>query len=293
MIDFDTALLRTFISLAETKSFTATAKHVALSQSAVSMQIAKLESLLLCQLFKRNKRNVFLTPDGEALLGYAKQVLNATDALTSRFRMPDVEGEIRFGSPEDFATFYLPEILSNFARRHPKVTLHVNCDLTLKLIQGYDNKKYDLIVIKQEPGNLHTGARSFLKETVVWVGSNNVSRDTTFDTIAKNDTAIPLILAPAPCVYRARAIDALTAAGVSWEVVYSSPSFAGSLAAVRAGLGVTILPENMVPPDLNILDSKKGWPKLQETEICFLANKDASPSIKALIEFIQNHPSFN
>jgi len=138
MHDVDTALLRTFVALAETCSFSRTAAKVGRSQSAVSAQIQKLEALFDCTLFDRDKRNVRLSPDGERLLGYARQMIQLSDAMLERFRTPEVAGEVRFGSPEDFATRYLPDILAAFSQAHPGVLLNVNCDLTLRLIDGYE-----------------------------------------------------------------------------------------------------------------------------------------------------------
>ena len=173
MQDIDIGLLRTFVVLSETRNFTRTADRVHRSQSAVSMQIAKLEELLGCTLFERDKRNVHLTPEGEKLRSYATQIINLSDSLLSRFRESEVEGNINFGSPEDFATFYLPDILSEFVRAHPHVTLNVNCDLTLTLIKDFEKKHYDLIIIKQEPGNIYHDAKPLWREQLVWTGHLN------------------------------------------------------------------------------------------------------------------------
>ena len=136
MYDVDISLLRTFIILADTQNFTRTAERIYRSQSAVSMQIAKLEEQLGCSLFQRDKRNVRLTIDGEKLRSYASQIVNLSDNLLSSFNEDEVEGNIVFGSPEDFATNYLPYILSDFVKAHPRITLDVNCDLTLTLINA-------------------------------------------------------------------------------------------------------------------------------------------------------------
>ncbi|MFP4314093.1 MAG: LysR family transcriptional regulator [Alphaproteobacteria bacterium] len=293
MYDLDTSLLRSFVILAETRSFTRTAEKIGRSQSAASMQIAKLEELLDSKLFERDKRNVMLTADGEKLLGYARQIVNLSDSLIGRFREPDIEGEIRFGSPEDFATFYLPDILASFSQSHPKVALNVNCDLTLSLIQGFEDNKYDLIVIKQEPGNLYKGAQALWQERLVWVGASQMEKTSRFDDIAKEKTPLPLILSPPPCVYRARATQALDKAGIHWKVAYTSPSIAGTLAAVKAGLGYAALPRKMVPSGLTPLESEQGWPPLQEAEICLLARKEANPAIASLTDYIRQRISFN
>ncbi len=171
MNDIDISLLKTFITLAETQSFTQTARRVHRSQSAVSMQIAKLEEQLECSLFVRNKRNVKLTMDGERLREYANQIVRLSDNLRDQFTQKEVTGDIKFASPEDFATYYLPDILADFVNAHPRVTLKVNCDLTLTLISEFEQDNYDLIIIKQEPGKLYPNAKPLLREELVWVDS--------------------------------------------------------------------------------------------------------------------------
>lgn len=293
MYDIDTSLLRSFTVLAETRSFTQTAERIGRSQSAVSMQIAKLEELLDVQLFQRNKRNVRLTADGEKLLSYARQIVSISDSLINRFREPDIEGEIRFGSPEDFATFHLPEVLASFAASHPRIALNVNCDLTLSLIKGFEKKSYDLIVIKQEPGNLYQGAQALWRERLVWVSERRNNKTVPLRQIMKECQPLPLVLSPSPCVYRARATEALDKAGVVWKVAYTSPSFAGTIAAVKAGLGYAVLPRKMVPPDIFPLENEQGWPKLKDSEICLLARDDRNPAVSALSDYIRQRISFN
>lgn len=297
MYDVDISLLRTFIILADTQNFTRTAERIYRSQSAVSMQIAKLEEQLGCSLFQRDKRNVRLTIDGEKLRSYASQIVNLSDNLLSSFNEDEVEGNIVFGSPEDFATNYLPYILSDFVKAHPRITLDVNCDLTLTLINDFEKKKYDLIVIKQEPGKIYPDATPLWREQLVWVGSNPEDRDFTFRKLVKkyckDNTPLPLVLSPAPCVYRQGALDALDKAGVPWKVVYTSPSYAGASAAVRAGLGFTVFPRNMVSDELIFLEQSRGWPKLKDAEICLLAKSKLNPAIESLATFIQDRISYN
>lgn len=287
MMDLDVALLRTFVTLAENRSFTQTAKQIGRTQSATSMQVARLEQLLDCRLFKRDKRNVSLTPDGERLLGYARNIVALNDALISRFREPDIRGTIRFGSPEDFATYYLPDILARFTAAHPRVGLNVTCDLTLTLIHDFERDKFDLIVIKQAPGHVYPGAVPLWRERLVWAGAATKGRAPRFSEVVRARHPLPLVLSPAPCVYRKRAIDALDHAGVRWKACYISPSFAGVLAAVRAGLGFAILPRAMLSAGLIPLDASLGWPKLPDAELCLLARAGSGPAVQALAAFIR------
>jgi len=298
MYDIDTALLRTFAVLAETRSFSRTAERVGRSQSAVSTQIQKLEDLLGRQLFDRDRRNVRLTEDGERLLGYAKQILRLSEAMIHRFREPEVGGEVRFGSPEDFATFYLPDILAGFAQAFPRVLLHVNCDLTLRLIDGFKRDEYDLIIIKQDPADLYPGSRPLFRERLVWVGGPDCTPGMGFAeacaTLGHRAHPVPLVLSPAPCVYRQRAVSALDEAHLAWTIAYASPSLAGATAAVKAGLGFSVLPRGMVPKELTAFEGRdggggEGWPPLGEAVICLLAADRLDPAAAALARFIGSH----
>lgn len=290
MSDLDVGLLRTFLMLSKTQNFTKTASLVHKSQAAVSMQLSKLESLLQKKLFIRNKRTVSITDDGERLLAYAEKIIGLSDELLHRFDKDDINGEVRFGSPEDFATYYLPDILSSFVKSHPKILLNVNCDLTLKLIKGFEANEYDVIVTKQEPKNVYQSSIPLWREDIVWAGGKGFRANSKFTASAK---PIKLVLSPAPCVYRQRAIDSLNSLGVPWKIAYSSPSFSGVVAAVRAGLGVTVLPIKMIPPDLKILEHSYGWPKLQETLICLLVSDNASAAVSEFASFIHDKISIN
>jgi DNA-binding transcriptional LysR family regulator len=290
--DLDTALLRTFLTLADTLSFSRTAERVGRSQPAVSGQIRKLEELLGAPLFLRDTRTVRLTPEGERLRGEARALVDAAQALIARFQAPEVEGEVRFGSPEDFATAHLPDVLAAFGEAFPRVRLTVTCELTAPLIAGFDADAYDLIVIKQDPRDLHPGARPLWRERLVWAAGPRLDRSMRFaDHVAAwraRDGAAPLVLSPDPCVYRRRAVAAMEAAGVPWRIGYTSPSLAGAAAAVKAGLGVTALPRDLARDGLHALDPALGWPVIADAEICLLARSDASAATRALAGFIED-----
>jgi len=291
MYDLDTGLLSTFLVLAETLSFSKTAVRVGRSQSAVSAQLKKLEDLMGATLVERDTRRVALTGDGERLLGHAKQVVAATDGMIRRFRVDDLEGEVRFASPEDFASAYLPDVLAAFAATHERVQLQVSCDLTLRLIQAFESGAHDIVVIKQDPAARHPGARPLWREELVWVGPASEDDAIPFDVVceayARRGRALPLVVAPAPCVYRSRATEALDHQHVPWTAIYESPSHAGCSAAVRAALGYTVMPLALVPPGLAVLGPGAGWPCLTEAEICVLPAQRLSPAAAALCRFIE------
>lgn len=278
MLPLDIPLLHTFLDLAETGSFTRTAVRVHRTQTAVSAQVRKLEQLLGARLFDRTTRTVALTPAGERLIPHARAVVEAAAALAARFRSNDVEGDVRLGCPEDVAGTDLPAILADFAAAHPRVRLHVRCDLTLHLVEQFEAGAFDLILIKQDPEHVLPGARRLRHEPLVWVGQQRLAGMPPPETV-------PLVLAPAPCVYRARALDALGAAGHRADVIYASPSEAGQIAAVRAGLGLTVLPYRRVPADLAVADS--GWPPLREAAICLLAVSRLTGAVEAFSRYAE------
>jgi DNA-binding transcriptional LysR family regulator len=279
MHDIDTSLLRTFLILVETQNFSRTGSLIGRSQSAVSGQIPKLEGVLGRTLLIRDTRNVRLTADGEKLLVHARAMVAQADAMLARFRDPEIEGEVRFGSPEDFASAYLPDILAVFAAAHPAVELHVTCQLTLPLVEELGEGLQDLIIVKQDPGRSYPGARALWREHLVWVVAPGLERD--FAGAAARP--LPLVLSPSPCVYRSRATGTLDATGTAWTGVFTSPSFAGQAAAVRAGLGYAVMPQAMVPGELVVLD---GWPDLAEAEIALLGQARLTPAAAALAAFI-------
>ncbi len=281
MHDVDTSVLRTFLALVETGSFSRTGVLVGRSQSAVSEQIRKLEDMFGRVLLERTTRHVRLTAEGEKFLQHARAMVAQADAMLARFRAPDIEGEVRFGSPEDFASAYLPDILGVFAAAHPAVELHVTCQLTLPLVEDFEAGEQDLIIVKQDPERRYTSSRPLWRERLVWVAAASL---TPIFSDATRGRPLPLVLSPSPCVYRSRATRTLERAGVTWSGVFTSPSFAGQAAAVRAGLGYAVMPRAMVPPELSVL---RDWPELAEVEIALLGQARLSPAAAALAGFIE------
>jgi DNA-binding transcriptional LysR family regulator len=291
MRDLDTALLRTFCAVSESNSFSFAAQRVGRTQSAVSDQIKKLEVLAGTQLLVRTTRSVALTRQGEHFLLMARDVLRSVDALSTAFAPDKLEGSISFGAPEDFASAYLPDIISAFAAAHPKVRLHVTCELTLELVEKLRLGERDLVVIKTDPDNRLAGATPLWREDLVWIGRARPRKlfNTLFGHASASKATFPLISAPPQCVYRSRAVRALDNALVSWANVYVSPSIAGALAAVRAGLGFMVIPKTMVPSDLVIIGKESEWPSLQQAELCLLGIQHPTPQAKAFAKFIHEN----
>ncbi|HHF7349184.1 TPA: LysR substrate-binding domain-containing protein [Legionella feeleii] len=277
-MSIDTITLQCFLSVAETRSFTKAAERVGRTQSAISQQIAKLESLVEKPLINRGKE-LSLTTDGEVFLGYAKRIYELHRELLDRFKEPELEGEIRFGLPEDFATMILSDVLVEFARLHPRVILNVECDLTLNLIEKFNQGKFDLILIKTTQQDVFDDGLNVWSEPVEWIGKKEL-----LPSLDKG-TGIPLVLSPKPCVYRGNVINALAKANLNWQLVYSSPSYASKMAAVRAGLGITAIQRTMIPPYLERLDYE-FLPALDDIHISLLKKKDNNKAVESLEFFI-------
>ena len=273
----DTLTLQSFLAAAETHSFTRAAERVGRTQSAVSQQIAKLEDMLGQQLFTRGKQ-IVLTPEGELFLGYAQQIFALHREAIDRLREPDLAGEVRFGLPEDFAAVFLSDVLAEFVRLHPRIKLKVECDLTLNLLRRFRHKEFDLVLVKHDKADDFPNGREVWTEHLEWVGAPGTE-------LTKANAPIRLVLSPKPCVYRARATAALEAVKIPHALSFSSPSYAGTTAAVRAGMGITVLPRNMIPDGLSVLRTKK-LPPLPDTHISILRNSKAGPAVMSLKRFV-------
>lgn len=273
----DLDLLRTLVAVAETGSMTAAGQRLGRSQSAVSLQLKRLEDAVGLKLVDRAARAVRPTAAGERLLTHARQMLALNDAILDELGEPALAGTVRLGTPEDFATTHLPAVLARFAESHPRVALDVACDLTLNLLDRFGAGEFDLVLVKREPSGGESGVRVW-REPLVWAASPKLALG--------EHVTLPLVVSPNPCVYRARAVGALDAAGRPWRIAYTCGSLAGSQAAVRAGLGVTVLPQGMVPSDLATIEDRALLPDLRDTEIALLAARTLSPAAERLRDHI-------
>lgn len=275
MINFDTLLLECFIQVVITKSFTKAAHRIGRTQSAVSQQIAKLENMLQVILFNRGKI-LSLTPDGEIFYEYAQQIYHLQQKAITTFTEPEITGKVSFGLPEDFASVFLGEVLTEFSQKHPHVLLHIECDLTLNLFSRFKNKEFDLVLVKMNRPQDFPNGIDVWSENLEWVGNKK---------LIEAHKVLPLIVSPKPCVYRARAIQALEKQQHKWRIVFSSHSYASKIAAVQAGLGITVLPKKMVPSTVNIIN-KKLLPMIADTHISLLKYDENNAAINSLANFV-------
>ncbi len=271
--------LECFIAVSESGSFTKAAARVNRTQSAVTQQVGSLEKKLGTSLFRRGK-SVSLTFEGEILLPYAIRIYGLYREILDRFNHPELDGEVRIGVPEDFATLFLAEVLVEFNRFHPRIFLNVECDLTLNLLSRFKSGMLDLAVVKMSsPEEFPQGVKIW-KEPLTWVCKEGAT------DFVKQNRPLPLVLSPDPCVYRAKALSALESAKIPWRIVYTSPSYTGVVAAVKANMGITVFPFTMIPDHLEKV-SGSFLPQLPDIHVSLLKNvKEQTLAIESLIEFL-------
>jgi len=251
-------LLRTFVKAIEGGSFTRAAEAIGRTQSAVSVQIRRLEELTKVQLFLRDAHKLELTSEGMFMAQYAQRILALNDEALANLRQTSVSGKVRLGAPHEYTASLLPEFLGKFAQAHPNVMLEVTSDLSKTLLRRQHDGEFDLVIALHD-GSSGKGGRKIFTEPLVWVGSNDHSRHM--------QTPLPLVLAPAPCIYRDRMLDALTDMERACRIVYQSSSYSGISAAVRAGIGITGMTRSTKPPGCSILAEDIGLPPLGQLEV--------------------------
>ncbi len=287
--NIDTDILRSFLTIYESGSFSIAAERLGRTQSTISQQIKKLEDILGNDVFIRNNRSVSLTTEGEILLSYARKIISLNDEVCGRITKPDISGTIRLGAPEAFAAHHLPDILVQFAKSHPSVGLEVHCGLSHHLIDDFEKGDFDLILVKRD-NKMRIYGNKVWHETLVWAGQGTEQ--------FRMDDTVPLVLSPNPCVYRSKMIDALDKKQIKWNPVFTSSNMTSRIAAARSGLGVTVIPKEMLNSihGLVALGEKSGLPSLPPIEIDLIINQekssDAATRLAEHIVFaLENNPS--
>ncbi|WP_341987518.1 LysR substrate-binding domain-containing protein [Azorhizobium sp. AG788] len=267
----DTDHLRTFVAIAETGSFTKAADVVHKTQSAVSMQMKRLEDRVARPLFARDGRASRLTQDGERLLDYARRIVKLNLEAVSVFADDMLSGRVCLGVPDDYADRYLPDIMARFSRTHPSVELTVVCAPSATLNEQISTGAIDLAIITATD---ITGrnAQVIRRERLLWVGSLRHS--------AHLETPTPLALGQPSCQWRDVAVTRLNSAGRPHRILYSSPNHGAVSAAVLAGLAVSVFPESALRPGMRVLGPADGFPPLPPCDIGLLRNRH-EPSVLA------------
>ena len=249
----DLDVLRTFVTGHDLGTFAAAAERLGRSQSAISLQLRKLEAQTGETLLRKDGRGLALTPAGEIMLSYARRLIDLNDEAVAAVHGVAVEGWVRLGLVQDFAESWLPALLGRFARAHPGVRVEARVDRGAVLAAAVAKGDLDLALVW---GDLPGGHRTELAGVpIVWVGAPQHA--------ITRQRPLPLVSFEPPCVFRDAAVRALDRAGIPWRIAFTSPSLAGLWAAVEAGLGVTPRTRQSVPSRLAILSGSDGLPKLE------------------------------
>lgn len=255
LLGLDSSLLRTLVAVVDTGSFVGGSRIVHRTASAVCMQMKRIERQIGHRVFAPRGRSVTLTPDGEALLTYARRVLSIADEAMMRFNSASDSRAVRLGMPDDYAAAFLPSILASFGAANPSVELNVVCRLSTTLFQMLDSGELDIALVtagmveRSGPSDRHVH-----RDRLIWAGLPT--------GVAHRQRPLPIALSSPTCLWRKAAVDALDGANISYRVVCSSDSFAGQLAPVLAGLAVAPLPLATMLPCLALFGAEHGLPPI-------------------------------
>ncbi|MFM0004690.1 LysR substrate-binding domain-containing protein [Paraburkholderia dipogonis] len=283
MRTLDLDLLRTFVAVADGESFALAAERVHRTQSAVTQQMARLELQLGVALFQKVGRSKRLTEPGVRLLDYARQLLALNDEVLETLAAPDLRGPLRIGSPYDAAEFLLPPLLARFSALYPHVQIEVHPARTAHLLQALKQGQIEISLVAMPEGMVDPAHPSVRLRTspMVWMAAAEYVHDPS--------QPVPLVSPNEPSHYRATALAALDAHQIPWHIrhVSTSLAFGGLRAALRAGLGVTVRPIEMLASELRVLDEAEGLPRLPS--LCFdlyLRDWRVSPPAQRLFEAV-------
>ncbi|TYR32032.1 LysR family transcriptional regulator [Mesorhizobium microcysteis] len=261
--------LHTFITIADTGSFTRAADEVHRTQSAVSMQMRRLEERLGKALFEKEGRTNRLTEEGERLLTYARRLLRLNRETLAAFDDASLEGHIRIGTPDDYADRFLPEIMARFARSNPRVELSVICEPTVNLMDHIKRGHLDIALVTHDSDK---GASEVVRrEPLLWVTSANHS-------IHAEDT-LPLAVGRTTCMWRRAACDMLDQMGRDYRILFTSWSATVIIAAVLSGQAVSVLPECALRPGMRILGDSDGFGALPDVRIGIVRGHTNQPEL--------------
>ena len=270
MTELQTDWLRCFVAAVDAGSLSSAAPEIHRSQSAVSMQIKKLESAVGCPLLLRHPRQLQLTHEGQLLLGYARRILDLHGEAQAALQGEALTGLVRVGVPDDYASRYMTPALKRFAPRHGGVEIQLDCEQSTSLIPRVARGDLDLALVSRDHARRGT---LLFHEPMVWVGSPQ------FDVWQRNPLPVAVYEEASPG--RRSAIHSLSLQGRPYKVVYNSASLAGQIAAVESGLAVAALTQCSAPPHLQVLGPEHGLGPLEPMQVAVVRSR-ASQGSKAV-----------
>lgn len=286
--NLDTDLLRAFVAVWEANSFTKASETLFRTQAAISMQIKRLEEQIGKSILHRDRRGLRLTNEGEYLLRYAQKILHLNDEIFANLENLEEPVTVRIGTPDDFAVVLLPNVLLHFGETLPQVKVEIVCANSPFLVQEVEAGNLDLALVSSLAESDGSG-EIIREEKLFWVTSEYSS--------LQDCNPLPLALFPNGCVCRNMALRALRNTNRSWQIVLASNSISTILAAVSAGLAITVMEECVVPEHSRRLTEADDLPKLGNVHITLHRRTDElSKGAEILAEYVRTclrQPEYN
>lgn len=279
--NLDIELLRTLISIADTGSYAAAALAVHRSQSAISMQMKRLEETVKQPLFEKQGRRSVLTPHGQNLLLYARRIVKLQDEAMSTLGNPEIQGDVRLGVCDDYVVNLMPPILVGYTEKYPNVHIMLSSQTSAQLIENTLRGDLDFSLV-----NLLANDQEYeplISDPLVWVCSKN--------KLTHEQNPLPLAV-EGTCLWGKWAQQALEHAGLPYRMAYSTCNYAGILAFVESGLAISVMSQRTVPPTLRILREVDGFPTLPSTSIGLVQKPTLlSPAARKLLDHVRQQMS--
>jgi DNA-binding transcriptional LysR family regulator len=261
--------LQTFIAISDTGSFTRAAEEVNRTQSAVSMQMRRLEERIGKPLFEKDGRSNRLTEEGERLLSYARRLIHLNRETLAAFDDRRLEGTIRIGTPDDYADRFLPEIMARFARSNPRVELTVICEPTPGLVEHIKRGNLDLAIVTHD--DVRGQSEVVRREPLLWVTSANHA--------THEQEILPMAFGRPTCIWRRAACDVLDRMSRDYRILFTSFSATVITAAVLSGLAISVLPECALRPGMRVLGDADGFGSLPDCKIGIMRGHTSRPEL--------------
>lgn len=279
-MNLDLDLLRTFVAVADLNTFAAAAAAVCRTQSAVSQQMQRLEQLVGKELFARHGRNKLLTEHGIQLLGYARKILRFNDEACMSLMFSNLQGVLTLGASDESADTILPFLLNRISSVYPKLALDVSVKRNAFMVEMLKENEVDLVVTTHRPGQFDS--LTLRTSPTHWYCAA--------EYVLQKGEPIPLVLLDDPSPFRDMVLAALNEASIPWRLAYVASTLPAVRAAVKAGLGVTARPVEMMSPDLRVLGQSEGLPSLADTEYLLCHNAASNNELaKVVFEAMENY----
>ncbi|KJQ41806.1 transcriptional regulator LrhA [Enterobacter bugandensis] len=280
IMNLDLDLLRTFVAVADLNTFAAAAAAVCRTQSAVSQQMQRLEQLVGKELFARHGRNKLLTEHGIQLLGYARKILRFNDEACMSLMFSNLQGVLTLGASDESADTILPFLLNRISSVYPKLALDVSVKRNAFMVEMLNENKVDLVVTTHRPGQFD--CLTLRTSPTHWYCAA--------EYVLQKGEPVPLVLLDDPSPFRDMVLTALNEANIPWRLAYVASTLPAVRAAVKAGLGVTARPVEMMSPDLRVLGKSDGLPALPDTEYLLCHNGSSHNELaKVVFEAMENY----